>query len=320
MLESLKFVQGAVAKKDFLPALTHFRIANGHVLGFNGDIAISCPIALDVEALPKAVPFVRAIERCNEAAALHMTEGRRLCVESGAFKAFVDCYDPAEEQVLRTVVPEGTPMRAPACLLDAMTKLYPIIGIDASREWATGVLFRGGSAYATNNVVVAQYWLGEEFPLTINVPKHAVQEVLRIGEQPTHLMVGERSITFFYEGNRWMRAQLYSTDWPDIDNLLASVFGGDFLAVPTGFFEAVETLTPFLDEVGRLHFRGGRIYTHAHDNEGASVAVQVPDGPCFGAKHLALLKGIAQAMDLTRQPAPFYGGNVRGVVLGLRNA
>ena len=54
MLKELKFVQGAVSSKDFIPALTHFRIENGTVRSFNGLLALCSPIALDIDCTPKA--------------------------------------------------------------------------------------------------------------------------------------------------------------------------------------------------------------------------------------------------------------------------
>ena len=56
MLAALKFVQGAVARRDFVPALTHFYIADGFVKGYNGRIAICAPIDVDLVATPKAAP------------------------------------------------------------------------------------------------------------------------------------------------------------------------------------------------------------------------------------------------------------------------
>jgi len=44
MLKELRFVQGAVAKKDFVPAMTHFRIEKGTVRSFNGNLAICSPL------------------------------------------------------------------------------------------------------------------------------------------------------------------------------------------------------------------------------------------------------------------------------------
>ena len=45
MLDSLRFVQGAVKNKDFVDHVpTHFEIKGGYVKGFNGDQGTVCPI------------------------------------------------------------------------------------------------------------------------------------------------------------------------------------------------------------------------------------------------------------------------------------
>ena len=44
MLESLKFVKGAVSRKDHVPALTHFQIKNGFVKGHNGTLTLCAPM------------------------------------------------------------------------------------------------------------------------------------------------------------------------------------------------------------------------------------------------------------------------------------
>ena len=74
MLTSLKFVQGAVAKKDFLPALTHFVIENGTVRGYNGMLALCSPIPFDIACKPKAESLVKAIANCNETVTLSLTQ------------------------------------------------------------------------------------------------------------------------------------------------------------------------------------------------------------------------------------------------------
>ena len=89
MLKELKFVQGAVAKKDFVPAMTHFRIGDT-VRSFNGNMAICSPIALDLECTPKAETLVRAISNCQEEVVLSMTAKGRLKVHSGSFNAYIE--------------------------------------------------------------------------------------------------------------------------------------------------------------------------------------------------------------------------------------
>lgn len=91
MIEALKFVRGAVAKKDFVPALTHFRIENGSIKGYNGTIGLCSPIALDLDASPKALPFIKAIETCRDTVSMHLTGAGRLAVKSGKFRAYVEC-------------------------------------------------------------------------------------------------------------------------------------------------------------------------------------------------------------------------------------
>ena len=95
MLKALKFVQGAVAKKDFVPALTHFRIRNRTVTGFNGSLAICSPIPCDLDISPNATQFTKALAACTDTISLYVNAKGRLVVQSGNFQTFVDCDEPA---------------------------------------------------------------------------------------------------------------------------------------------------------------------------------------------------------------------------------
>ena len=57
LLAALKFVAGAVAKSDYLPALQHVAIGGGCVVSFNGTVALCAPITLDLAACPRADIF-----------------------------------------------------------------------------------------------------------------------------------------------------------------------------------------------------------------------------------------------------------------------
>ena len=54
LLDALKFVQGSVAKKELQEGLTHFRIVDGTVRGFNGTISLCSPVPLNIDCTPKA--------------------------------------------------------------------------------------------------------------------------------------------------------------------------------------------------------------------------------------------------------------------------
>lgn len=315
MLEALKFVQGAVAKKNFVQALTHFHIADGFIKGYNGSLALCSPIDLDLKVTPRAIPFIKAIQTCKTTVQLNMTPSGRLSVKSGKFRAYVECV----EDVFPDIEPEGETIILNGDLLKALKVLLPFIAEDASRPWARGVLFRGPSAFATNNISLVEYWLGYHFPIEVNIPKPAVQELLRIGEEPSTIRVSENNVTFLYKSGRWLRTQTYSTKWPDMTKVLERE--SKQTVFPENFFTALTDLMPFIDEFERVYINGEVITTTLSEDQGASMKVNgLPASGIFNIKQLQLLENIATTIDLTQYPAPclFFGDRLRGAVIGMR--
>ncbi len=317
MLSSLKFVQGAIGKKDLVPALTHFHIANGRVSGYNGRIAISAPIPLDIDCCPQAIPFVKAVEACQETVQLHLTASAKLSVRSGAFKAHVATIEGA---VYPEVLPEGDFVEIDGNLMPALRALFDFSSDDASKPWSNGILFDGESAFATNNIILAEHWLGYHFPYRVNVPRFALKEMLRINEEPVRLQIAANSITFHYEGERWLRSQLINMEWPPVAPLFARIPSPmDVPLVPEGMWAALEVLAPFVDEMSRVYAAGDRFATALE--EGASVELQgAPAEGIYNHKMLSSLEHIATRIGFEHYPAPlpFYGEAVRGLFVGLK--
>lgn len=318
MLTELKFVQGAVAKKDFVPALTHFAIAGGSVRGYNGTLALCSPIPFDVSCNPRAEPLIKAISNCDDTVQLSMTKAGRLSIKSGKFKAFIDCVEGDTPHVM----PEGSNVVMDgAVLLEAFKTVAPFIGDDASRPWSNGVLLSGQSAYATNNIMAVEYWTGSSVPCPLNIPRAAIKEMLRINEAPTAVQLGPTSITFHYSGNRWLRTQLLATDWPDLGKVLDRESNPQPL--DELLFTALEQVKPFSDKLGRIFFKGGgKIATHTDDAEGASYEMEGFDHTgIYSFEMLMLLNGTAKSIDWSTYPAPcmFFGDRLRGAIVGMRS-
>lgn len=316
MLNTLKFIQGAIARKDHVPALVHFRIADGHIRGFNGTLALGSPIALDINVSPKATQLVKAIQTCEETIQIHLTPAGRLAIKSGRFKAFVDCT----QESFPEIVPEGSFVELASPILPVLKILAPFIADDASRPWARGILFRGQTAFATNNIVLVEHWLEQPFPVEVNIPRAAILEILRIGVEPERLQMAENSVTFHYPGGRWLRTQVYATSWPD----LARIFDRPSSPVAIGdeLWSAVEELTPFADELGRLHFSPGKVATSLVDGDGAVIELEGgPEAGCFSCGQLSLLSGLIKLIDFSAYPAPclFFGDKLRGAIVGIRS-
>lgn len=318
MLKSLKFVQGSVAKKDFVPSLSHFRIENGTVRGYNGMLALCSPIPFDITCTPKAEPLVKAISNCAETVQLTMTPAGRLSIRSGKFKAFVDCVEgdtPHVHPEGEHVVIEG------AALLQAFKTVAPFIGDDASRPWSNGVLLLGQSAFATNNITLVEYWTGITVPRPFNIPRAAVREMLRIGEAPESVQMTDVSITFHYSGGRWLRTQLFETQWPDLSKVLNKESNPQPL--DARLFEALTNLKPFADKMGRILFCGaGKIATHDDETEGAGYELEGFDHTgVYQIDMLGLLEGNVKTIDWSLYPAPcmFFGDKLRGAIVGMRS-
>lgn len=322
MLSNLKFVQGAVATKDFQPALTHFRIKDNRIIGYDGVIAISAPIDIEITATPKATSLVKAIERCKgDRVVVHMNEGGHLSLRSGRFRATVECLEDSE--ILDNIAPEGDFIDVDTELVPALKQLQPFISKDASRPWSRGILLRDQSAYATNNIIIAEYWLGADMP-NINVPASAIDEINRIGEEPIKIQLSKNNVTFHFEGDRWLRAQLLVDEWPDISGLMERAYNHDgHKPIPKGFFEAVETLRPFVEDDGRIRFTEDGLVAGKLEESGASVDFEgLPDFGAYHYKQLLLLQGSVDKIDFSThpKPCPFIGPNMRGVFLGMVDA
>jgi len=318
MIKELKFVQGAVSSKGFTPELSHFKIKEGVVQSYNGSLALSTPIAFDIDCIPKAAPFVKAISNCDETVTMSMTPAGRLAIKSGKFRAYIECLDPGT--ALAHVEPTGDAFEINGeGLLTALKTIVPFIGNDASRPWTNGVLLAGNSAFATNNVTVVEYWIGTEFPLKCNVPKEAIREMLRINEAPISAQADESSISFHYADKRWVRCQLLATDWPDINAIVSKECNAS--EINPELFNAINVVKPFVDDAGRIYFNEDVIRTSVIDSEGATHEVEgIPDEGVYNYEMLNLLKNTATHVDFSLYPKPciFYGTNLRGAIVGMR--
>lgn len=322
MLDALRFVAAAVAKKDFVPDLTHLRIRDGRISGFNGTIALSSEIDVDLDIFPHASKFMAAIKACPGTIALNMTPAGRLAVKSEKFRSFVDCL--ADEST-RFPEPEGETVDLGENFMPGIRALAPAMGVDASRIWAMGIKLQNQSMFATNNVMLVEYWHGTEIPLDVVIPDVCIKELLRINENPTRVQVNDRSITFWFGEGRWLRSQLIEPHgWPiaKMEHVL-SASEGEQQPFPVGFFEAVETLKPFLADAGTVFVSPDKLSTSRTEGEGTSVDVSIPgvtDMQAYHHRQLTLLGEIAKTIDWTAYPAPcmFRGDRLRGALVGQR--
>jgi len=317
MLESLKFVRGSVAKKDFIPALTHFLIDNGAVRGFNGVLALSSPIPFDISCKPNAEALIKAIGNCETTVQMSLTPAGKLSIRSGKFRALVNCVEGETPHV----EPEGERFEFNGdVFLTCLKVLEPLMGNDASRVWSNGILFCAQSAFAVNNIILAEYWLGTQFPTACCIPSSAIKEIVRINEPPLYGQITPNSVTFHFSGNRWIRTQLLDANaWPDVNKVLNKE--AQPMPMDESLFPALAKLKPFCDGMGRIFFTPNGVCTHLDQEQGATVEIDnfIWKG-VFNVEMLLKLEPIVKTIDWDMWPSPclFFGDRLRGAIVGMR--
>ena len=322
MLDALRFVASAVAKKDFVPELTHFKIKGGRITGYNGVVALSSDIDVDLDVQPNAVQLINAIRACEDVISLHITPAGRLAVRSGGFRAFVQCLE--QDGSAFFVDPEGDTIALGDGFLDAIKAVSPVMGIDASRPWSLGIRICGQSVMATNNVMIAEYWHDTHLPVDVVIPSAAVNELLRVDEAPTRAQMNHNSITFWWSDKRWMRTQLLEgSAWPSthVEKILNQEHREPTSVYPF-FFENIRKLKPFLGERQTVYLTSTGASTSLADGDGAKVEMELPiEGTsAYHYQQLILLEEVAQSIDWQGYPGPcmFLGKRLRGAIIGQR--
>lgn len=319
MLSDLKYIIGAVARKDYVDQLCHLLIKDGRATAYDGLLSMSTPIDIDLHVKPHARSIMKAVSACDDdtAIGLHVTAAGRLSLRCGRFKAFVDCL--ANEADMTQPQPEGNHILITPTLLDSMKTLAPFMSQDASRPWAQGLRICGNSTFATNNIILAEYWHGSNFPHEIIIPADAVNEIIRIDENPAMAQVTETSASFFFSKDRWLRTQLVVGEWPieQIEGILNREAATEKIA--DGFFEALQKLKPFVDDQSNVYLSPTQLSSSNVDQQGAAIELDYPVAQgVFHLQQLLLLEKVAQKIDFSQWPKPCYfqGKKLRGVIIG----
>ena len=326
ILDSLKFVQGGVSRKNLVPVLSHYFIREGRITSYNGELAISAPIDLpkELEVYPKASVFFNAIEQCNEATDINILDNGHLKISSGKFKAVIPCMSKDDSIEVKPTGKSYQEFDGQA-LYDALQAAISFVGNDASRPWSNGILFQNQTVVATSNAVLIQIWVPETRMPELNLPAQAVRELLRVKRPPSKMQIDDNSVTFYYPDTSWIRCHLLSTHWPNLDTLLDSGKEVALCQLPHDFFEGLESILQFTDkDLGSIYLQDNAMCTHKAQDVGAVYTFDTPfDGSgCFNGVQLMKLKGVANAMDFTTdsRKCSFFGDNhVRGFIAKMRS-
>jgi hypothetical protein len=314
MLEALNFVLGAVSDKDIVPALTHVHVEDGYIQAYDGRVMMQAPVP-ELEGMTFTVPaerLKRAVEACEGEPKISVKE--RVTVSRGRFKAMMSQIEGFPKQEIPPK--SGHSLKG---LMPVLKALRPLVSEDASRLWSLGIMIDGeGHAWATNNVILAR--AAFDFPEPITIPVFAVDEILRVGEEPELVLSEANSLTFYYKNGRILKSQLIAGDgWPAIGPMFEAVEKEGAVEIPTDLYSICETLSKMVTDaklpILRIAPEG------VSTGEGEHLAeYELPVG-VEGLYDWRMLKLVLGAADhwLVGDKGYFRGPLVEGIFVGRRS-
>jgi hypothetical protein len=269
-----------------------------------------------------------ALARCGKSLALTETPTGQLSIKGEKLTALVPCWP----QALAQVEPD-----APILVgdFDVLKEAFKVCGTLASEKGErlveASLLLEPNTCTGTNGQAMLQFWHGiDTLPPGTVIPKVFAAAIAKQPKKITGIGGGWNgefltSITFWFDGGAWLKAQCYNDRWPSVDEILN--VQSTPIPLPAGLFEAIEAVTHFIDEkrTNAIHFVDGAVQSHAEATVGAQYEVKgLPGGKTFHGKLIKQVGGYVKTIDLTSFPdrAYFFGGEapnfIRGALMGMR--
>lgn len=322
MLDVLKLVMGAVATKDMVPILTHFCVyrdllnLTGRIQGSNGVVYVDA--AFDHNITDCSVPaqrFLKAVSACDGMPTFGLTEGGKLSIKHGRFKAYLPIL--SVEDFPRAML-DGERFDLAPGFVSAISRLQPFISDDASRPWSLSVLLSKDFAYATNNVILARtpiVWTSADLALPLDL----VEQLLEIGTDPDAIYIGPSHVGFSY-GDTWIRSAVMVLVWPDVARFISKVPADEH--VPDELVSAVTRIKDFCvnDKFPIINF-GTQVSTDNGEYGASFEGFDLPEAR-FHADQLMKVLSLATHINFSSYPKPcaWRGDGLEGMISGLRMA
>lgn len=317
LLQALEFVS-VVSEKLGSPNETHVGLRNNWAIAFNGIVAAGAPIPEALYCHPHTLLFMEALSKCDEGYSLTQLDNQRLSIKSGKFKATVPCLDPL---LMQDAQPD--PMITPItnAFKDAVEAVGVLASENAQHVLTASVLMNGQSVISTNRVMILEYWHSLDLPPNIPLPKEFVKALVKQKKNLSGFGFSNSSCTFWYEDGSWLRTQLYSDKWPDVNSILNRE--ANLWTIDQGFFKALESVAPFSED-GNVYSDLNLLMSHADKELGASYECSgIPKGFVYPIKQLQIMKPYVKQIDYMASGVAdssyclvFMGEKMRGVISG----
>lgn len=317
-VDALKFI-GLVAQDKGPPNETHVYLGGHWAAASNGLITVAHKIEEDIYACPHNHLMLQALSKCGKHYSLTQLDESRLSIKSDKFKAIVPCINPNDYYL----APPDPPLYD---LNEAFVKAIHDVNVfpveaNAQRVPLVSILLNGQTVVGTNAVVMIEAYHGLDLPKDVALPTIFIETLFKTQKKLTKFGLGNSSATFYFQDDSWLKTQLFTDKWPDIEKVFPKS-SNPFPVLPD-FFNGLAAIAPFAEE-GLAYFDSDCLRTHKSEALGASYEVKgLPRGPIFPIKQLMLLKPWVEQIDFLAPGARqgttclmAFGKTQRGVIAG----
>ena len=320
MIEELTKAARIASDKGGLHIMAAVLVKDGTISAGNGAVSIRVPCT-DLAEHTFAVDadrFLAAVKASDGAPKLKLTDGGKLSVTHGKFRALIPLMDA--DNYPTTEHPEtGEP--CPHDFIDQLRRVHSFIATDKARPWATGAMLKGAAIIATNGTTLVRGYLDGTLARDAVLPLVGVEALLGVKSNPDRLAITANACVFYWPDGTVMSIQLLAHQWPDIDKLLDAPT--DCQPVPEGLADAIKRVMPFCPNKDHSIIRltaDGKVCTADGDSSGVVGGFIFAQDSAFIASELLAVLELADKINLAAYPAavPFSGERVHGVLAGVR--
>jgi len=312
LLAALKFI--ALAQHETgAPNQVNCRLLDNSITAYDGVLACGAYLPETVPAIcPNTMQLIKAMEKASDVSALSF-ETNSIIVKTNKFRAIVPCVPGTD---LMFIYPDQplyeltNNFRSAAMTAAIWTKE------NAQTVVAASIMLRPGSCVGTNGRALIEVWHGVDMPSGLIVPKTFIDALGKVKKNITRFGFSDTSLTIWFDDNSWLKTQLYSEQWPNIDLFLAYTETAKPELVTKEFWEAIKTISVFSED-GRIFMNEGFVCSHKSTAKGAEYKLKgLPSDQSYDFKLLLAISELATSFDWegNDRVTCFFGDKLRGVL------
>lgn len=315
LIAALEFI--SIAQRDAgEPRQTFCQMSDGIIFGQDGAMSAGCKIEESITAFAHTKKLLAALKKCSDQITMVQAgDGKSITIKSGKFSASIPCYNEFDKHNFPKPTPDDRVANVTNALKDALKACYPIVNESSPHPHAAGVLIQSGSVVSTNGVILVEYWHGIDLPPNILLPKAAAAAVANCPKNLTGFGFSDRSVTFYFEDDSFIKSQLFECTYPKFSQLFDREF--TLSPAPEDFFKGIDHVLPF-SPTGLIYFDKDVIQSAQVGNITTYEVAGLPAVMGFNGSFLKLIEKHFKNVEFIPKDyvAYFFNEAVRGAIKG----